>query len=228
MKELNQPHKVFQSKSQLRKAILQYAKYNQKKNSITDKNQNNAIINFNHLKSLIDEIIDSSKYTNDTNDGICIALYAPIHQEVNLLTLIDSYNESQKKQSLKQPSINWCLPEVVKEEFPLLFRQFNPVSNYSDKLLKTASQNWKCQDAFGINIPLYANYVVPDIMIIPCVATQVYDNKFYRLGYGKGFYDRTLLHYQSAISIGVTPIHYEKSAWDSDSFDQPLDFIFQF
>jgi 5,10-methenyltetrahydrofolate synthetase len=42
---------------------------------------------------------------------------------------------------------------------------------------------------FGIPVPAHGRPVQPDALLIPCVG---FDRQRYRLGYGGGFYDRTL------------------------------------
>ena len=43
---------------------------------------------------------------------------------------------------------------------------------------------------FGIMEPRYSNQkLIPDLILVPLVA---YDEKFNRIGYGKGYYDRSL------------------------------------
>lgn len=54
---------------------------------------------------------------------------------------------------------------------------------------------------FGIFEPKEGSFIIiPDVIIIPLVA---FDEKCNRLGYGGGFYDRTLPLYPFAIKIGV-------------------------
>ena len=42
---------------------------------------------------------------------------------------------------------------------------------------------------YGIPVPAHGRVVQPDCLLVPCVG---FDAKRYRLGYGGGFYDRTL------------------------------------
>jgi 5,10-methenyltetrahydrofolate synthetase len=43
--------------------------------------------------------------------------------------------------------------------------------------------------AYGIPVPAHGRSVQPDCLLVPCVG---FDRARYRLGYGGGFYDRTL------------------------------------
>jgi 5,10-methenyltetrahydrofolate synthetase len=44
---------------------------------------------------------------------------------------------------------------------------------------------------FGIPVPAHGRIVQPDCLLIPCVG---FDESRHRLGYGGGYYDRTLAH----------------------------------
>ena len=69
-----------------------------------------------------------------------------------------------------------ALPLVVEKAHPLVFRAYRP----GDKLEK---------GVWNIPIPAEVDPVIPDIVIAPLVGV---DPGNYRLGYGGGFFDRTL------------------------------------
>ncbi len=69
-----------------------------------------------------------------------------------------------------------ALPVVVEKARPLIFRAYKP----GDRLEK---------GVWNIPIPAEGEPVVPDIVISPLVGV---DPQNYRLGYGGGFFDRTL------------------------------------
>lgn len=69
-----------------------------------------------------------------------------------------------------------ALPVVVEKARPLVFRAYRP----GDRLEK---------GVWNIPVPAVGDPVVPDIVIAPLVGV---DPKNYRLGYGGGFFDRTL------------------------------------
>ena len=69
-----------------------------------------------------------------------------------------------------------ALPLVVEKAQPLVFRAYRP----GDRLEK---------GVWNIPIPAEGDPVIPDIVIAPLVGV---DPKNYRLGYGGGFFDRTL------------------------------------
>jgi len=78
---------------------------------------------------------------------------------------------------------------------------------------------------FGAQIPEAGEELVPTVLIVPLLA---FDRRFYRLGYGGGFYDRTL---QGLRARGpVTAIGYAFSAQEVgevpiEATDQRLDLI---
>lgn len=69
-----------------------------------------------------------------------------------------------------------ALPVVVEKAAPLVFRAWTP----GDRLEK---------GVWNIPIPAEDRQVIPDVVIAPVVG---FDGGNYRLGYGGGFYDRTL------------------------------------
>ena len=70
-----------------------------------------------------------------------------------------------------------CLPVVVAEHEPLIFRAWQP----GDPLV---------EGAFGIPVPLPSQpQIEPDVLLVPLLA---FDERGYRIGYGGGYYDRTL------------------------------------
>ncbi|WP_323503189.1 5-formyltetrahydrofolate cyclo-ligase [Undibacterium sp. CCC2.1] len=56
-------------------------------------------------------------------------------------------------------------------------------------------------DRYGIAIPpVGATMLVPEALLIPCVG---FNARGFRLGYGGGFYDRTLAQWPQATSLGL-------------------------
>jgi 5-formyltetrahydrofolate cyclo-ligase len=69
-----------------------------------------------------------------------------------------------------------ALPVVIEKAQPLIFRAYRP----GDRLEK---------GVWNIPIPAEGDPVIPDIVIAPLVGVDI---RNYRLGYGGGFFDRTL------------------------------------
>jgi 5-formyltetrahydrofolate cyclo-ligase len=57
------------------------------------------------------------------------------------------------------------------------------------------------KDAFGIDVPARQQWIAPDVLVIPCVG---FSRQRVRLGYGGGYYDRTLAAMRPLpLTIGV-------------------------
>ena len=95
----------------------------------------------------------------------------------------------------------YCPSNYELDVFKIL--EFNKISSQDILLPVIDKKNlmnffpWKKNDVlfvnkFGILEPAKTQAKVPDIMLIPILA---FDKKKYRLGYGKGFYDRYLNKY---------------------------------
>jgi 5-formyltetrahydrofolate cyclo-ligase len=74
-------------------------------------------------------------------------------------------------------------------------------------------------------IPEAGDWLDPDILIVPLVA---FDGRLNRLGYGGGFYDRTLARLRAAgplRAIGFAYAAQELPGIPADATDQPLDAV---
>jgi 5-formyltetrahydrofolate cyclo-ligase len=103
-----------------------------------------------------------------------------------------------------------ALPVVVQPKMPLEFRRWTPESVMEPGV-------------YGILIPRERDIVTPDLLLVPMVGS---DAAGYRLGYGGGYYDRTLA------SISPKPyalgIAYELSRMETifpQAHDIPMDAI---
>ena len=104
-----------------------------------------------------------------------VAFYYPINTEVDPFPIA---------RLLKERNLNYCLPVVQKLNSPLIFREWQ-----EDTKLVVSN--------FGAKIPSEGDLIVPDLMLIPLLA---YDDFGYRLGYGGGFYDRTILNFKQNVA----------------------------
>ena len=78
---------------------------------------------------------------------------------------------------------------------------------------------------FGALIPETGDWMEPEILIVPLVA---FDRKGGRLGYGGGFYDRTLEMLRAkrpTLAIGFAYAQQEADGLPLEPTDQPLDLI---
>ncbi len=106
-----------------------------------------------------------------------------------------------------------ALPIVVAKNTPLVFRQWAP----GDALVA---------GLWGIQIPGdTAPEVLPDVLLVPLLA---FDRQGYRLGYGGGFYDRTLQKLRALKKVTAIGLGYAGQEVDAvlrDEHDQQLDWI---
>ncbi|MFL2801597.1 MAG: 5-formyltetrahydrofolate cyclo-ligase [Paracoccaceae bacterium] len=109
-------------------------------------------------------------FENQKNIKI-LAFYYPINTEVNPLPILHL---------LKKRTLNYCLPVVENSNSPLTFREWR-----DDTKLIISN--------FGARIPSEGNLLIPDLILIPLLA---YDDYGSRLGYGGGFYDRTIFSFK--------------------------------
>ncbi len=106
-----------------------------------------------------------------------------------------------------------ALPVVVERGAPLVFRIWREGDPMSE-------------GAFGVREPLpEASEVRPDVLLVPTLA---FDRQGFRLGYGGGFYDRTLALLRqdgSPLAIGIAFAAQEVDRVPVAEYDQPLNWI---
>lgn len=107
------------------------------------------------------------------------ALYFPIKNEVDTAELIDFLQDNNKIT---------LIPSITKINDILEFKTYNG---------EKVTGKFAIQEATGTSL-------IPEVIIIPCVG---YSSSGFRLGFGGGYYDRTLNYYQntgtSVVSIGL-------------------------
>ena len=78
---------------------------------------------------------------------------------------------------------------------------------------------------FGARVPVAGKFVVPQVVILPLVA---FDKQGQRLGYGGGFYDRTLeilLRDHPVLAVGFAYSAQQVDSLPTDPTDQPLNAV---
>ena len=106
-----------------------------------------------------------------------------------------------------------ALPAVAGRRLPLVFRSWSPGEPLDE-------------GAFGIPFPAAgAADLIPEILLVPLLA---FDRRGHRLGYGGGFYDRTLADLRAKgpiLAIGVGYAFQEVDEVPSGAYDQRIDMI---
>ncbi len=104
------------------------------------------------------------------------------------------------------------VPVILGKGQPLQFRRWEPGCEM-------------VEGTFGAWVPAAGDWMTPQILIVPLVA---FDRRGGRLGYGGGFYDRTLQGLRAAgpvLAIGFAYAAQEADALPLEPTDQPLDLI---
>ncbi|MCP4394735.1 MAG: 5-formyltetrahydrofolate cyclo-ligase [Alphaproteobacteria bacterium] len=182
----------------------------QKKDLRTQSLQNRKILN--ELFQL-----DAANLTNLTQN--CVTLINDIKPKAKSVSgYIPIKHEANPYEIMKQLSkkrYDICLPVVVQKNSPLIFRNYNFNNTEMEK------------GAFGTTHPkATSKEIIPSVMIIPMLA---FDRKGFRLGFGGGFYDRTIEKLKQInidiMCIGLAFAGQEIENIPHDKLDQQLDWI---
>ena len=128
-----------------------------------------------------------------------LGVYWPIRGEPDLHAAYDA---------LAARGARLALPVVAGKDAPLGFIEWKP----GDAMTK---------DAFGVSIPADGAAVSPAALLIPCVG---FNDRHFRLGYGGGFYDRTLTLSPRPRTVGIG-YSCGFAAFEADAHDVALDAI---
>ncbi|PQO23880.1 5-formyltetrahydrofolate cyclo-ligase [Rhodobacteraceae bacterium WD3A24] len=105
-----------------------------------------------------------------------------------------------------------CVPVIEGPRLPLRFRRWTP-------------QARMVEGEFGALIPAEGEWLVPEVLVVPLVA---FDSRGFRLGYGGGFYDRTLDMLRAerpVVAIGFAFSAQEVARVPVEPTDQRLDMV---
>ncbi|MBM1815238.1 5-formyltetrahydrofolate cyclo-ligase [Pseudosulfitobacter pseudonitzschiae] len=134
--------------------------------------------------------------------GVPLAGYVPIRTEIDPLA-------AMAEASAYGPV---GVPVIQGAGQPLQFSQWEPDMPLRD-------------GPFGARVPMVDAWMVPQIVIVPLVA---FDRRGGRLGYGGGFYDRTLQGLRArgpVLAVGFAFAAQEAEALPLEETDQTLDMI---
>ncbi|SAL77880.1 5-formyltetrahydrofolate cyclo-ligase [Caballeronia peredens] len=105
-----------------------------------------------------------------------------------------------------------ALPVVVEPHAPMAFHAWRAGAPMKE-------------GRYRIPVPAEEKVVVPELLLIPCVG---FDSARYRLGYGGGYYDRTLAAWPGAARPATIGIAFEAGkcgALPREAHDMPLDAV---
>lgn len=129
----------------------------------------------------------------------CVAGYWPIDAEPDLRPSMARWHAA---------GIAVALPRVAERHAPLVFERWAPGCEL-------------VAGAHGTLHPARTEPVEPRVLVIPCLG---FDVRGHRLGYGGGYYDRTLAALAVA-SIGVAYDVLEVLGFEAQAHDRTLDWI---
>lgn len=134
--------------------------------------------------------------------GVPLAGYMPIRSEIDPL--------SAMAEAAAHGPVG--VPVIIGPARPLKFSRWTPEGALRD-------------GPFGARVPLVDDFLQPEILIVPLIA---FTRAGGRLGYGGGFYDRTLQELRAAgatLAIGFAYGAQEVDTLPLEPTDQPLDMI---
>ena len=145
---------------------------------------------------IIEQLLDWCRQQRPASLG----LFWPVQAEPDLRSCYPQLHDM---------GIQLALPVVLSKAQPLTFMQWAP----GDLMSK---------DEHGIPVPAQRERMVhPQALLIPCVG---YNRKNYRLGYGGGYYDRTLALTPRPLAIGVAYAQ-GQAEFPAEAHDVPMDNI---
>jgi len=131
--------------------------------------------------------------------GAVVSGFWPIGQEIDIRPLLVALHERG------HPIV---LPETPKRGNPLIFRLWHPGSVM-------------LPERFGTLRP-DGDLRLPDYLLVPLLA---FDRRGYRIGYGAGYYDRTLAALPGRFRLGVAYAAQELDEVPAGPYDQRLDAV---
>ncbi len=133
-----------------------------------------------------------------------VAGFMAIRSEIDPLALM---------QALRRLGHGLALPVVLADRETMIFRAWDGASPLQ-------------KSSFGLSIPPSdAPHVEPDVLLVPLAA---FDRRGYRIGYGKGHYDRAIARLEAnrlVIKIGVAFSVQEIAEVPAEPHDRRLDFM---
>jgi 5-formyltetrahydrofolate cyclo-ligase len=132
-----------------------------------------------------------------------ISGFCPIRTEIDPMPLMEALHAAGHR---------LCVPVIQGRGQALKFREWHPGAQM-------------VEGAFGAMVPAVGDWLEPHLLITPLLA---FDADGWRLGYGGGFYDRTLEQLRAArptLAVGFAYSAQQVDAIPREPTDQPLDAV---
>ena len=137
-------------------------------------------------------------------DEAAVAGFMPLPGEIDTVPLMIRLHDAGAK---------LALPVCVARDRPLLFRAWHPGLGLVPDAFKIPAPPDDCEE------------IEPDVLIVPLAA---FDRAGQRLGWGAGFYDRTLAFLRARKKIAAVGVAFTVQEVDSvphGAHDEPLDWV---
>lgn len=131
---------------------------------------------------------------------------------VNLVGYMPMRSEIDPRAAMQAHPGQVGVPVIAALHHPLVFHRWTPDMPMVPGL-------------FGANVPARAEPIAPQVLIVPMLA---FDPRGFRLGYGGGFYDRTLAQLRASgdvLAIGLAYSAQEQAEVPIEPTDETLDMI---
>lgn len=131
--------------------------------------------------------------------------YSPMETEVNADPIVDYLYYRNPDMELAYPVCNF--------------------DNNTMQAIKAEIDTPFVKNLYGIPEPESDEIIHPELIDIILIPLLCFDEDGYRVGYGKGFYDKYLQHVRNdTIKIGLSYFEPVKMIEDRNKFDLPLDY----
>jgi 5,10-methenyltetrahydrofolate synthetase len=166
-----------------------------------------ALSQHGELHRALEEMLSNYLAVHEVN---CLGIYWPIKGEFDPRPCALDWVE-------KSPTRKIALP-IVTVDSPLTFGTWE-------------SETPLAKGHASIPEPVIGNFskeVTPDLLLLPCLGWSYQNDQFWRIGYGGGYYDRTLEHYKKlhlptqAIGLAFDAQEVKEGDWRPQIHDQPL------
>ncbi|WP_123070542.1 5-formyltetrahydrofolate cyclo-ligase [Massilia aurea] len=166
----------------------------------------------NTLKALRRAIDPATKHAWDDRIGARVIAWYRAHPHETLGVYWPLAGEPDLRPAyaeLAQAGVRLALPVVVERDAPLGFAEWIPGEP-------------TVNDRLGVAVPAELRMIErPPALLVPCLG---FNAQGYRVGYGGGFYDRTLAPEPRPATVGIA-YACQLVAFDGDAHDVPLDSV---